>query len=245
VGRPQKPIENDGPVAELAVALRSAREQAGEPGYRDMARNAHVSHAVLAAAAAGTRCPTWEMVKAYAGACGADPAAFMSLWQRADHEQRRRKHGRPRASRTASLADVRPLRPKAASAERSAEAHKTARTGPDPWKAQTPAQFTRQLRALRAWGGNPRLKASYVSPSSFYDAISKKRTTMPPLPIVQALVQACGANVTDWIEAWRALSLAEFERANPLPPAEPGGHDVTAANDEAAAAVVRTLRLSS
>jgi DivIVA domain-containing protein len=98
--------------------------------------------------------------------------------------------------------------------------------GPDPWAACTPEEYVHQLRALRAWGGNPSVREVYAhapepgfysSRSAFYDALSPRRTSLPPLKFVQMLVRACDADVEEWVSAWRALSLSEFEKANPSP----------------------------
>ena len=99
---------------------------------------------------------------------------------------------------------------------------------PDPWKATTTAGYIHLLRALRAWGGNPGVQAvdlagrpaaggRWLSSSSFYDALSERRSALPPLRLVRALVTACGGDVAQWAQAWQALSLAEFEKANPAP----------------------------
>jgi hypothetical protein len=70
------------------------------------------------------------------------------------------------------------------------------------------------LRAAQLGGGR------WLSSSSFYDALSERRSALPPLRFVRALVTACGGDVAQWAQAWQALSLAEFEKANPAP-AEP------------------------
>jgi len=97
--------------------------------------------------------------------------------------------------------------------------------------AGTPAQYVYQLRALRAWAGNPatwetskRLGAWWNLPSStMYDALSPARTTLPPLRTVKLIVMACLDDddaAEEWLSAWRAINLREFTRANPRPAAE-------------------------
>jgi hypothetical protein len=35
------------------------------------------------------------------------------------------------------------------------------------------------------------------------------------LRVVRPLVRACGADLEEWVGAWKAVSLHEFEKANP------------------------------
>ena len=77
---------------------------------------------------------------------------------------------------------------------------------PDPWQARTAAGYVRQLRALRAWAGNPgvkdiaragvelgllhdpgesRWRGDLAPSSTVYDALNPKRTTLPKLQIAQ------------------------------------------------------------
>jgi hypothetical protein len=57
MGRREKPIESDGPVAEFAMALRALRRRAGQPSYRTMAARARYSPSVLSEAACGRDLP--------------------------------------------------------------------------------------------------------------------------------------------------------------------------------------------
>ena len=152
------------------------------------------------------------------------------LWEEADRAERAARHAE-------RLGNVSPM-PRRKQAERRAAA-------PDPWKATTTAGYIHLLRALRAWGGNPGLRAvdlagrtvggiRWLSSSSFYDALSERRPTLPPLRIVQALVTACKGDIVQWTQAWQALSLAEWEKANPAP--------AELAEETAADATVHTLR---
>ena len=229
MGRPEKPITGDGPVADLARALRELRARAGNPPYKHLAGQANYSNAVLAAAAAGNRCPTWDVTRSLVQACGSDPAAVLPLWEAADRAERAARHAE-------RLGTVSPM-PRRKQPGRAA--------APDPWKATTPAAYIHQLRALRAWGGNPGRQAvdlagrppggsRWLSSSTFYDALSERRPTLPPLKVVQALVTACGGDAAQWTQAWQALSLAEFEKANPAP--------AELADETTAGATVHTLR---
>ncbi len=61
----------------LAVRLRQLRKEAGAPTYRQMAARVHYSPSTLAAAAAGKRLPSREVVAAYVSACGAEPEPWL------------------------------------------------------------------------------------------------------------------------------------------------------------------------
>ena len=54
-----------------------------------------------------------------------------------------------------------------------------------------------------------------------YDAIKAGRTTLPPLRTVRLIILPCLNGdedaVTEWIGAWRTISLREFTAANPRP----------------------------
>ncbi|MBE1489158.1 nSTAND1 domain-containing NTPase [Plantactinospora soyae] len=79
--RPEKPISgDDGPVQRFAAELRRLREEAGRPGYRELARRAHFAPATLSEAAGGRRFPTLAVTLAYVAACGGDRAAWEARW---------------------------------------------------------------------------------------------------------------------------------------------------------------------
>ncbi len=232
MARPEKPVIGDGPVADLAHALRAARAQAGNPPYQKLAGKAFCSASVLAEAASGQRCPTWHVAKSYVTACSTDPEALRAglkalrdLWEKASKSDRARRRAAVGRSQSPDLATVRRLPRPPASSDLPSMDPRVAR-GPDPWAARTPQEYVHQLRALRAWGGNPSVQEVYAhtsrprfysSRSTFYDAISPTRTTLPSLELVRMLVLACNADVAEWVSAWRTLSLHEFEKANPSP----------------------------
>jgi hypothetical protein len=57
-----------------------------------------------------------------------------------------------------------------------------------------------------------------------YDALSPKRTTLPPLRTVKSILMACLDDqdaVEEWVSAWRAIRVREFASANPMPVGEP------------------------
>jgi hypothetical protein len=223
--RPENKIPGDGPIAQLAQELRQVRDRAGRRPYRQLAADTHFSASVLAEAAAGYRCPTWEVTKAFVLACGAETEGWYQRWLRAHAEAPSRRvrspkravkiatDGRFEATLPARL-PLRPTRP------------------PDPSMARTPAEYVRQLRALRAWAGKPGSKDiaragrelgllppsprdGTLPSSTLYDALNPRRVSLPPLRIVQMIVEACGAWVPEWTAAWQAIALRQFDEENP------------------------------
>jgi hypothetical protein len=84
---------------------------------------------------------------------------------------------------------------------------------PDPLQASTPAEFVRALRHYRVWAGDPPLRViarrSGVGASTICTALSVE--AMPPLNLVLAIVEGCGAGEHDqrrFATAWRAIRLA-------------------------------------
>jgi hypothetical protein len=221
MARPERPVDGTGPLVDLARALRLVREQAGNPGYRELSAKTLYSRETLSAAARGDECPTWDVVKAFASACdptGAAARRMWHLWEKASQPGRRR-----RAVRRRPAADGRPVR---AAADRAGSMAGPPRADP----ADTPAQYAWQLRALRAWAGNPGRKeirnrtGRNLASSTMYDALRPGRVTLPALETVQVIVSACiGAGnpaAEEWTDAWRAIALRDFTGANPQPAAQ-------------------------
>jgi helix-turn-helix protein/uncharacterized protein DUF2690 len=107
MGRPERSLDpGDSPLSLLAADLRAAREAAGNPTYRAMARVAHRSRTTLSEAAGGRTPPTWETVQAFLRACDVPPTgAWRERWERcatAPAEPERPETARPR-SRTPLL----------------------------------------------------------------------------------------------------------------------------------------------
>ncbi|MFI6600154.1 helix-turn-helix domain-containing protein [Nonomuraea sp. NPDC050536] len=206
MGRPENPITWDGPVAELARALRDLRQQAGRPTYRAMAATTLRGASVLAEAAAGRRCPTWAVTHDFVRACGQDPDTWRPLWERA-----RKPSGKRRPS-PVTIANPPPE--------------------PDPWRATTPREYVLHLRALRAWSGQrsfyevARAAGGRLAESTMYDALNPNRHHLPPLAIVRAIVTACGADVEQWVQAWQHLRMREHHNT-PLPTRPVTPHRVT------------------
>jgi hypothetical protein len=209
--RPEIPITWDGPVADLGRALREIRDKAGRPPYRKLAADSHYSPTVLADAASGRSCPTWEVTEAYARACGAAPAQLHTAWARASTAARR-KTSTARRARTRTRA-------RQASRIPVVAGHRVLAPGePDPSTARTVTEYVQMLRALRAWAGDLGHKeisfraGRRLARSTMYDALRPDRTTLPALDTVRDIVRACAppGAYDDWTNAWRIVRLAEF-----------------------------------
>jgi hypothetical protein len=226
MARPERPVPGEGPLADLARELRRIREQASNPGYRELAAKASFSRETLAAAARGEECPTWEVVKAFADACdptGAATRRLRSLWQKASPTGSNGRRRRSSSRRSPVAAD----KPAPASRPSLADPPR-----PDP--AGTAAEYAYQLRALRAWAGNLGYKELLswhgrrrltMGRTAFYEVLSPQRTTLPRLDLVRQLLAVYlddNAEVNEWVSAWRAISHREFTEANPRPAGQPG-----------------------
>ena len=73
-------------LAAFAMDLRELRGRAGNPTYRELAREAHYSAGTLSDAAGGKKLPTLAVTLAFVGACGGDPVEWERRW-RADAAQ--------------------------------------------------------------------------------------------------------------------------------------------------------------
>jgi hypothetical protein len=221
MARPEAPITGTGPVADLARALRRLRDQAGPPDYRALARKAGFSASTLADAAAGRACPSLDVARAFAGACGASSgelAAVEVLW---DTASKAHKTARARAARARRR--TREVRGNADSSPRLSLREPRLPAGqPRPDPDGTAAQFVAKLRMLRAWGGQKSYKGlqyetglsshEYIlrmPRSTFYDALSPNRTTLPSLSVTELIVAGCGGPVDEWTLAWRTIKVRE------------------------------------
>jgi hypothetical protein len=66
----------------FASDLRSLREAAGNPSYRNLAKIANYSRTSLAQATNGRVLPSLQVTRAYVSACGGDLQAWESRWHR-------------------------------------------------------------------------------------------------------------------------------------------------------------------
>src|ERR1700693_1851423 len=81
MGRPERPLDGTGSIAEFAHDLRELRNRAGNPSYRELARTALYAPSVLSSAASGHRLPTLAVTLAFVGACGGDRVAWDQRWR--------------------------------------------------------------------------------------------------------------------------------------------------------------------
>jgi transcriptional regulator with XRE-family HTH domain len=72
--------EVDMDVEAFAGALRRLRQQAGLT-YRELAEQAHYSHAHLVRASSGRQLPTWDVTVAFLTGCGVPPE-LLPVWRR-------------------------------------------------------------------------------------------------------------------------------------------------------------------
>ncbi|HEX6345261.1 hypothetical protein [Umezawaea sp.] len=79
--RRERPLDvGDSALLRFAHDLRSLRDEAGRPTYRELSRRAHYSTAVLSQAAAGRRMPSLEVTLAYVRACGGPIEEWRARW---------------------------------------------------------------------------------------------------------------------------------------------------------------------
>src|SRR5690349_11834057 len=69
-------------LAEFADALRRLRREAGNPGYRVLARRTGYGTTTLWEATSGRTVPTLAVTLAYVAACGGDADEWERRWQR-------------------------------------------------------------------------------------------------------------------------------------------------------------------
>jgi WD40 repeat protein len=80
--RPERHLDpSAGPVQLFAHELRHVRRSAGNPPYREMARQVGYSATTLSDAAGGRRLPNLAVVLAYVRACGGDTAQWQVRWK--------------------------------------------------------------------------------------------------------------------------------------------------------------------
>ncbi|GAA2151022.1 hypothetical protein GCM10009760_46010 [Kitasatospora kazusensis] len=98
---------------------------------------------------------------------------------------------------------------------------------PDPAGATTAQELVHRLRLLKSWSGDLSLRElqrrSGLPRSTIADALDPRRTRLPPLGRVLAIVEACGASkgaVEEWEAAWRRIQLRPPLAAD-LPPGDP------------------------
>jgi hypothetical protein len=226
--RPELPVPGEGPVADLARELRRWRDLAGRPGYRELAAKAHFGATTLAEAAAGHARPAKGLTLAFARACGAgeeDLEAIEELWDEADRAQRvGRRAGQVNVDSRITVG-IRGLRPPVRSRPTRAATPLAPLTAPPRPDARGTAEaYVRQLRALRAWAGQPGHKAIVrraeralervglqpLPRSTMYDVFNPGRTALPALYAVRYIVAALNpAALGEWTSAWQDIKIRE------------------------------------
>jgi transcriptional regulator with XRE-family HTH domain len=95
---------------------------------------------------------------------------------------------------------------------------------PDPASATTPVELVRQLRLLKAWAGEPSLRdlerRTGLPRSTLSQTLDTRRTTLPPLERVTAVVRACGlppAAAERWRVAWKRVRMQHCVPAGTQP----------------------------
>ncbi|MEV5508575.1 helix-turn-helix domain-containing protein [Streptomyces orinoci] len=79
-GRKRGELQGTGAQAELAMRLRDLRD-ASDLTLRQLAARSGFSTASLSVAESGRRTPSWAVIEAFVGACGADAAQWRQLWE--------------------------------------------------------------------------------------------------------------------------------------------------------------------
>ncbi len=79
-GRKRAPLAGTGEQAELAQRLRDLRDASGLT-LRQLAGKSGYSAGALSHAESGRGVPSWELVAAFAQACGADPVPWRHQWE--------------------------------------------------------------------------------------------------------------------------------------------------------------------
>jgi hypothetical protein len=96
---------------------------------------------------------------------------------------------------------------------------------PDPGAAHTPAEFMDALRTYRTWAGEPSYRlmenvirnqcSRHYASSTLHAALT--RSELPALPLVQAVIVACGgsdAHQQMFTSAWRRLTMPQTDAAD-------------------------------
>ncbi|MGI5498612.1 helix-turn-helix domain-containing protein [Lentzea sp. CA-135723] len=91
--RKERPLDDgDSAVLTFARELRSLRERAGSPTYRQLSSLTHYSEAALSQAAAGRKLPTLQVTLAYVRACGGSEEEWERRWHATAADEPRPEH---------------------------------------------------------------------------------------------------------------------------------------------------------
>uniref|UniRef100_UPI003F4930B3 hypothetical protein n=1 Tax=Amycolatopsis sp. CA-293810 TaxID=3239926 RepID=UPI003F4930B3 len=197
MGRSEKPISGEGPLADFARRLRTARAEAGMPTYRSMQTRANYSHAVLAQAAGGDKLPSWEVTKAYLQALtarGEGDRFELARWETYHDEVARTLANLAR--KTGETTTVTPGGAVGGPSTRGrpvvAEHATPEQTLPQPETVRTYEDLARELNILRITAGSPSFrelaKASHWGASTLCEVFSGRRR--PTSVMIRTLVHA-------------------------------------------------------
>lgn len=214
MGRPENPIGNSGPVAELATRLRMLRDEAGLT-LRELARLTGCSIATLSVAMSGRELPTWRVTHAIVRVCHGDVESCQESWRRAagvlSVPATARVPAKVRFERRESDEDL-PLR-----------GQQLAGPPPVPVACETVADFMDCLLRVKIWAGNPSMRLlarrAEVPASTLQDALRGKKGKLPTLEMLIAFLTACDINdaatVGEWVFTWRRLKFDEIKAPRP------------------------------
>lgn len=205
MGRPEKSLEGNGPLAVFAGGLRTLRAAADSPTYEQMARYVQFQPNTLSTAANGRRLPSLAVTLAYVRACGGDEAEWRQRWERT----------RDLLSAAETVQVARPGRLGPAPEGPATVVARRRKAEPEPCAevaaADDALSFVKQMHILRYRAGGPtyrqlarraRQRGLSLPHSTLADALRGAR--MPRWPLVEAFVLACHADaeLPDWRSAW-------------------------------------------
>jgi hypothetical protein len=153
------PARDAGPAGAFAYAMFELWEAAGKPTLRSMGEQVNMHHSSLSRVMKDDRVSSWESVRAFGIACGADPEVMQPRWQRA-------KDGEKAVKAAAKLSAAGPSGPPRGQAR--------------PRRDSTPSE-TRSSTAAQA-GRRPPARAKATSPPA--DRSGAASDNGPPLPVV-------------------------------------------------------------
>lgn len=217
MGRRSSPIADTGPLGRFAAELVELKDTVPGTTYRSMAHRCNFSHAVLAEAARGRKLPTWEVVKAFVTALGANEEEvrdWEKFWAQTRDEmvgQHRRVGGldvvipvgAPAADTAAAGVGRGRLRPV------TPDLVEPARTLPRPEAVRTYDDLLHELAVLRIHAGQPSLNGiregmrqfavrrgrdTTVGKSTLSEILTGRRT--PPRDLFLCLVEVLLHTVT-------------------------------------------------
>ncbi|MBM9509235.1 helix-turn-helix domain-containing protein [Actinacidiphila acididurans] len=124
-------MTGQGPVTELARALRELRDTSGMT-LRELAQRSGYSQAALSTAEAGRTVPSWDLISAFVQTCGQDPVLWRARWEWARMGPKRGPSAAATPAGTETVSEFEP----AGGGEPPAAEGRT--TGGRPWRGRAP-----------------------------------------------------------------------------------------------------------